>query len=107
MSDEEMSDHERAAEVALFREYRDVVGQFRYAVETDRRFYLANEVSVTEKQGSGSLVFEVLLRDAWVWDIYRPDRFVKSARVLTFRDLNIEELNTRDFNLPDELALEN
>ncbi|HEY8340661.1 MAG TPA: DUF2469 family protein, partial [Egibacteraceae bacterium] len=37
-----------------------------------------------------------VLRDAWVWDMYRPARFVPSVRVLTFRDVNIEELSRPD-----------
>ena len=32
------------------------------------------------------------LEDAWVWDMYRPARFVKRVKVMTFRDVNIEEL---------------
>ncbi|WP_166984970.1 DUF2469 family protein [Canibacter zhoujuaniae] len=106
MDDEERGDFEREAEQALFREYRDVVGQFRYAVETDRRFYLANEVEVIEHERGTQVHFELNLRDVWVWDIYRPDRFVKNARVLTFRDLNIEELNHQELQLPDALAFE-
>jgi len=35
---------------------------------------------------------EVRLTDAWVWDMYRKSRFVPSVRVLTFKDVNIEEL---------------
>ena len=38
--------------------------------------------------------------------IYRADRFVKSVRVLTFKDVNVEELTRRDFRLPDELSLD-
>ena len=40
----------------------------------------------------GSVYFELQLDDAWVWDMYRPARFVKSVKVMTFRDVNIEEL---------------
>jgi hypothetical protein len=36
--------------------------------------------------------FELELDDAWVWDMYRPARFVKRVKVMTFRDVNIEEL---------------
>ncbi len=100
-----MGEHEREAEQALFREYRDVVGQFRYAVETERRFYLANSVQVQELETRSGLVFQLELADVWVWDIYRPDRFVKSARVITHKDVNIEELNATEFKIPDELAL--
>ena len=45
------------------------------------------------------------LTDAWVWDMYRPARFVKAVRVMTFRDVNIEEL-TRDSSAIEELARE-
>jgi hypothetical protein len=31
---------------------------------------------------------------------------VKSVRVLTFKDVNVEELATREFELPKELALD-
>jgi hypothetical protein len=40
------------------------------------------------------------MADAWVWDMYRPARFVKQVRVLTFKDVNIEELNKSDLELP-------
>jgi hypothetical protein len=40
------------------------------------------------------------MRDVWVWDIYRTDRFVKSVRVLSFKDVNIEELSGKAFELP-------
>lgn len=106
MSDEEMSGFEREAELALYREYRDVAGQFRYAVETDKRFYLANDVQVQQLSQSQQPGFEVLLKDVWVWDVYRPDRFVKSARILTFKDINIEELNRREVSLPDNFSLD-
>ena len=32
------------------------------------------------------------MHDAWVWDIYRPARFAKQVRVVTFKDVNVEEL---------------
>ena len=35
---------------------------------------------------------ELNLADAWVWDMYRPARFVPTVRVLTFKDVNIERL---------------
>jgi hypothetical protein len=42
------------------------------------------------------------MADAWVWDMYRPARFVKQVRVLTFKDVNIEELNKADLDLPSD-----
>ena len=35
---------------------------------------------------------EVVLTDAWVWDMYRKTRFVPTVRVVTFKDVNVEEL---------------
>ena len=46
MGDEELDDYESTLELALVQEYKAVVGMFDYAVETDRRFYLANDVVV-------------------------------------------------------------
>jgi hypothetical protein len=34
--------------------------------------------------------------------MYRPARFVKTVRVLTFKDVNIEELEKPDLELPDK-----
>ena len=65
---------------------------FRYAVETERRFYLANSVDVTQVSDSARPLIEVVLTDAWVWDMYRKTRFVPRVRVLTFKDVNVEEL---------------
>jgi len=93
MSAEDLERYETEAELQLYREYRDVVSMFSYIVETERRFYLANEVDVTPHAVDGDVWFELALRDAWVWDMYRPARFVPSVRVLTFRDVNVEELN--------------
>jgi hypothetical protein len=45
------------------------------------------------------------MKDVWVWDIYRSDRFVKNVRVLTFKDVNVEELTGQVFNLPKDLAV--
>jgi hypothetical protein len=41
-------------------------------------------------------LIEVELRDAWVWDMYRQTRFVPAVRVLTFKDVNVEELPKRE-----------
>ncbi len=65
-------------------------------VETERRFYLANEVTMNPRSEPGGTYFELELRDAWVWDMYRPARFVSSVRVVTFKDVNVEELSGKD-----------
>ena len=82
------------AELDLYREYREIAGNFRFAVETERRFYLANDVDVKMRSSSaGDVFFEVTLTDAWAWDVYRQSRFVRSVRVVTFKDVNVEELS--------------
>lgn len=106
MDEDAFDDYDRTLELALYREYRDVVRQFRFVIETERRFYLANEVSVDRKDTAQDFYFELSMTDVWVWDIYRADRFVKSVRVLTFKDVNVEELSRRDFELPEELSLD-
>ena len=92
MSDEDLEKYESDVELKIYREYRDVLPMFKYVVETERRFYLANSVDVTTKTTGDSSYFEIELEDAWVWDMYRPARFVDSVRVMTFRDVNIEEI---------------
>jgi len=96
MGEEELDDYESTLELALVQEYKAVVGMFEYAVETDRRFYLANDVSVEVRSTGTPTLLEVNLRDAWVWDMYRAARFVPSVRILTFRDVNIERLPKED-----------
>lgn len=72
---------------------------FRFAVETERRFYLANTVDVTVKGDSARPLIEVELTDAWVWDMYRKSRFVPKVKVLTFKDVNVEELPGGDLSI--------
>ncbi|OAN29111.1 hypothetical protein A4X17_05925 [Plantibacter sp. H53] len=106
MDEDEFEDYDREVELALYREYRDVVGQFKYVIETERRFYLANEVDLVRRDTANDFYFELSMIDVWVWDVYRSDRFVKSVRVLTFKDVNVEQLSSRDFELPKELTLD-
>ncbi|MFM6971412.1 MAG: DUF2469 family protein [Rhodoluna sp.] len=105
MDENEFEDYDREAELALYREYRDVIGTFKYVVETERRFYLANEVDLKRVETGNDFYFELNMKDVWVWDIYRTDRFVQTVRVLTFKDVNVEELTGASFNLPKEFAV--
>ncbi len=100
MSSEDLEKYETEMELALYREYRDVVGLFTYVVETERRFYLANGVDVLVRGEGAEVFFEVTMSDAWVWDIYRPARFAKNVRVITFKDVNVEELAKSDLQVP-------
>ena len=100
MSAEDLEKYETEMELQLYREYRDVVGLFSYVVETERRFYLANDVKVEVRNAGSDVYFEVAMTDAWVWDMYRPARFVKNVRVMTFKDVNVEEIAKSDLELP-------
>jgi hypothetical protein len=104
MSAEDLEKYESEMELQLYREYRDVVGLFTYVVETERRFYLTNSVDVTPRStDNGEVWFEVTMADAWVWDMYRPARFVKNVRVVTFKDVNVEELARSELELPKDI----
>jgi hypothetical protein len=96
MSAEDLERYETEIELQLYREYRDVLPMFQYVVETERRFYLANDVKLDVKTENGRTHFELHLRDAWVWDMYRPTRFVADVHVVTFKDVNVEELPGKD-----------
>ena len=94
MSSEDLERYESEAELALFREYRDVVGMFRFVIETDRRSYLANEINRLSAPGAEMAEYELL--DAWVWDTYRQSRFLKRVTISSTRGITIEELPERE-----------
>jgi hypothetical protein len=96
MSAEDLEKYEADIELQLYHEYRDVLGMFQYVVETERRFYLANKVDLQVRNQDTDVYFDLILHDAWVWDMYRPARFVTKVRVVTFKDVNIEELIRKD-----------
>lgn len=92
MGTDDLEEFEAERELQLAQEYQDVSGMFRYAVETERRFYLANEVNVSVIGDPTRPVLQVEMVDAWVWDMYRKSRFVPKVKVLSFKDVNVEEL---------------
>jgi len=98
VSAEDLERYETEIELQLYEEYRDVIKMFSYVVETERRFYLANSVDMNLRTEDNRTYFELEMRDAWVWDMYRPGpaRFVSSVRVVTFRDVNVEEIRREE-----------
>ncbi len=100
MSEEDLERYETDVELQIYKEYRDVLPMFSYVVETERRFYLANKVDLATRDSGGAVFFEINLEDAWVWDMYRPARFLKKVRVLTFRDVNVEEVEQPELEPP-------
>lgn len=96
MSTEDLENFEAERELKLAQEYQDVTNMFKFAVETERRFYLANDVQMNVLSDGARPMVEVVLTDAWVWDMYRKTRFVPTVRVVTFKDVNVEELPKAD-----------
>ncbi len=94
MSSEEVERYEAEIELALYKEYRDVIPMFRYVVETDRRFYLANSVERTSRPDATFIEYE--LTDAWVWDMYRQSRFLAKVTVSTTQVITVEELPEKE-----------
>ena len=93
MSAEELERKETELELNLYESYADLVHAYRYIIHTDRRMYLANshDLKVCTNE-AGDVYFDLTITDAWVWDLYGQARFIKHARILTFKDVNIEEL---------------
>lgn len=91
MSSEDLENYESGAQLALYDEYKSVAELFTFIVETDRRFYLANQVKVTPHAEAGALYFKVEMQDVWVWDIFRQSRFVKNVTIYSVKDVNVEE----------------
>ena len=104
MNTDDLDNFEADREFKLAQEYQDVVGMFKYAVETERRFYLANEVKVNITGDSARPLIEVEMTDAWVWDMYRKTRFIHTVRVLSFKDVNVEELPSDEILDPTAIA---
>jgi Protein of unknown function (DUF2469) len=100
VSTEDLENFEADRELQLAQEYQDVAAMFKYAVETERRFYLANMVDVQVLADGPRPMVEIRLTDAWVWDMYRKSRFVPSVRVVTFKDVNVEELPREEVEPP-------
>lgn len=92
MSADDLEKYEAELELALYKEYRDLLPMFKYLVETDRRSYLCNEYSITRHDTPAGPWFEIVLKDAWAWDYYRQDRFVSQVKINTANDVNIEDV---------------
>ena len=95
MSAEDLDNYETDAELALYREYRDVIKLFKYVV--------ANKVDFNVRSAGQDVYFDVQLSDAWVWDVYRSSRFVKNVRIVTFKDVNVEEVQQTDIDIPEDM----
>ena len=61
------------------------------------------KVDFNERSAGQDVYFVVQLTDASVWDGYRSRRFVKSVRIVTFKDVNVEEVQKTDIDIPDDI----
>ena len=60
MSAEDLEQYESELELQLYKEYKDVVGIFTYAVETERRFYLCNAVDLKVRTEGGDMYLSLI-----------------------------------------------
>lgn len=104
-SEDDLEEYHATQELNLYKEYRDVLHLFTHIVETERRFYLTNHVELTTVEDKGQTYFEIYIEDGWVWDVFRPNRFIHNARVISFKDVNIEELPHQDLDVSTQAGL--
>ena len=71
-------------------------------MEAGGRFYLGNAADMTVVNEESDVDDEVAMGDALVWEMSGPARLVESAKVLTFRDVSIEEITHSDLPVPNQ-----
>ncbi len=93
---DELDTYEADRRLALYNEYRDAARVFTYYVETELRAYLANEVSVEPVQGPGDPYFKVTLKDVWVYEAERINRFVPEAVIYSVNDVHVQRIKVEE-----------
>ncbi len=93
---DELDMYEAERRMALYNEYRDASRVFTYYVETELRAYLANEVDVEPVAGGGSPYFKVTLRDVWIYEAERLNRFVPEAVIWSINDVHVQRLKAEE-----------
>lgn len=76
----------------LYDEYRDAARVFNFYVETELRAYLANEVEVEPVVGPGAGYFKVTLKDVWIYEAERLNRFVPETVIWSVNDVHVQKL---------------
>ena len=89
---DELDDYDAGLELTLKKEYADVFAIFSYCVVTDEATYLCNELEIDCVPHAAYLLFELDMRDVWVWDRNRPTRIIPRAHVYTTGDVTVEQL---------------
>jgi hypothetical protein len=95
--DEDLERYETEVELKLYKEY---LTSSMFGSSSDGAPVLSGDkVDGRVKNANGSTYFEVTMSDAWVWDMFRPARFLEKVQVLTFRDVNVEKLEKTELEL--------
>jgi hypothetical protein len=89
---DELDMFEAEARLKLYTEYRDAITSFTYYVETELRAYLADTVTVEPKGGGDGAYFQVTLRDVWIYEAERPNRFVPEVVIYSVNDVHVQRL---------------
>jgi hypothetical protein len=96
LSEEELEQYEAEIELALVQEYRAVLPCSPTWWRPSGASTWPTRSPCHVRSDTQPACVELELTDAWVWDMYRPARFVPSVRVVTFRDVNIERLPEKE-----------
>jgi hypothetical protein len=89
---DELDMFEAERRLALYNEYRDAARVFEYYIETELRAYLANEVEVEPVAGAAGAYFKVTLKDVWIYEAERMNRFVPEVIIYSVNDVHVQRL---------------
>ena len=89
---DELDMREAQLRMRLYDEYRDAAKVFSFYVETELRAYLANEVEVEPVNAQGGAYFKVTLKDVWIYEAERLNRFVPEVTVYSVNDVHVQRL---------------
>jgi hypothetical protein len=96
---DELDEYDAGLELTLKKEYADVFKIFSFCVVTDEATYLCNELEIDCVPHAAYLLFELDLKDVWVWDRNRPTRIIPRAHVFTTGDVTVEQLKGEEGEL--------
>lgn len=89
---DDLDEYDAELELRLKKEYADVFPIFSFCVITDEATYLCNELDIDCVPHAAYLLFELDMKDVWVWDRNRPTRIIPRAHVFTTGDVTVEQL---------------
>lgn len=96
---DDLDEYDAELELRLKKEYADVFQIFTFCVVTDEATYLCNELAVDCVPHAAYLLFELDMKDVWVWDRNRPTRIIPRAHVFTTGDVTVEQLKGEEGQL--------